>query len=69
MQSFVDDYFIHNILSLEEGISRRLGFWFGSSTANGTFVSSWIVAGLIILVIAEVFKQGLRMKEEQDLII
>lgn len=69
MQSIVDDYFIHNIFSLEGGISRRLGFWFGSSTANGTFVSSWIVAGLIILVIAEVFKQGLRMKEEQDLTI
>lgn len=69
MQSFVEEYFVHSIFNLEGGISRRLGYWLGSSTASGTFVSSWIVAGLIILVIAEVFKQGLQLKEEQDLTI
>lgn len=69
MQSFVDENFVHSIFNLDEGITRRLGFWLGSSTANGTFVSSWIVAGLIIMVIAEVFKQGLQIKEEQDLTI
>ena len=69
IQSVVDEYFVHSVFNLDSGISGRLGYWLGSSTASGTFVSSWIVAGLIILVIAEVFKQGLQIKEEQDLTI
>ncbi|GCC52495.1 hypothetical protein SanaruYs_27320 [Chryseotalea sanaruensis] len=69
MRSLVEDYFTHSIFNLDGGIAGRLGLWLGSSTANGTFVSSWIIAGLIIMVIAEVFKQGLQIKEEQDLTI
>jgi hypothetical protein len=69
MHSLVEDYFTHSIFNLDGGVPGRLDFLLGSSTANGTFVSSWIVAGLIIMVIAEVFKQGLQIKEEQDLTI
>lgn len=69
MRSLVEDYFSHTILNLDGGIAGRLGFWLGSNTASGTFVSSWIITGLIIMVVAEVFKQGLQLKEEQDLTI
>lgn len=69
MQSLIEEYFSHTILNVNGGIIRFLGFWLGSTTASGTFVSSWIIAGLIILVIAEVFKRGLEMKQEQDLTI
>lgn len=68
MQSLVNEYFRHTIFSLT-GPVGDIGYWFGYSTASGSYVSSWIVAGLIILVIAEVFKQGLQMKQEQDLTI
>ena len=39
------------------GFSFEGGFW------------TWVLFGLLILVIAEVFRQGLRLKEEQDLTI
>lgn len=68
MHSVVDEYFSHTILS-SNGIGYTIGYWFGSNTASGSYFSSWIVAGLIILVIAEVFKQGLILKQEQDLTI
>lgn len=68
MQSLVDEYFLHTISS-QTGLAGNISYWFGYSTASGSYVSSWIVAGLIILVIAEVFKQGLQMKQEQDLTI
>lgn len=68
MQSLVDKYFTHTIFSLQ-GPFGDIGYWFGMSTARGSYFSSWMVAGLIILVIAEVFKQGLIIKQEQDLTI
>ncbi len=68
MQCLVDEYFLHTISS-QTGLAGTIGYWLGYRTASGSYFSSWIVAGLIILVIAEVFKQGLQMKQEQDLTI
>lgn len=50
-------------------IFTRLIYKLGHTMGSASFISTWIVAGLIVLVIAEVFKQGLSMKEEQDLTI
>ncbi len=46
-------------------IGYEIGYFFGS----GDFLWNWILTGLLLLVIAEVFRRGLKMKEEQDLTI
>lgn len=43
----------------------RLGY----SLAAREFVWNWILAGLLVLIISEVFKQGLTLKEEVDLTV
>ena len=46
-------------------IGYEIGYFFGS----GDFLWNWILTGLLLLVIADVFRRGLKMKEEQDLTI
>jgi hypothetical protein len=53
------------ITFIESSAASKIGFSLGS----GSFLSNWIAAGLLVLVIAEVFKQGLRIKEENDLTV
>lgn len=53
----------------ESNIFSRLFYKLGHNLGSASFISTWIIAGLIVLVIAEVFKQGLKMKHEQDLTI
>lgn len=52
-----------------EVVSRSLAYQLGYALGNGKFVLNWIFVGLIVLVIAEVFKQGLKLKEEVDLTV
>lgn len=54
-----------NLEAVSKGISYRIGYMLGS----GNFLWNWILVGVLVLVIAEVFKQGLKLKEEVDLTV
>lgn len=60
---WINQYFVINEKVVSS--SYKLGFTIGNSSFNW----NWLLAGLLVLVIAEVFKQGLVMKEEQELTI
>jgi hypothetical protein len=64
----INSNFSHAIGDLD-GVIYKLGYWLGLNVGNGSFMSSWITAGFIVLLLVEVFKQGLKIKEEQDLTI
>jgi hypothetical protein len=66
LTQLLDNYFIH---TFHRGFVERFGYSIGFNLASVGYISSWITVGLIVLVIAEVFRQGLKMKEEQDLTI
>jgi hypothetical protein len=68
LTELVESYVTHTIFTLGS-IAGKVGYWVGFNIASGVFLSSWITVGFIVLVIAEVFRQGLKMKEEQDLTI
>jgi hypothetical protein len=50
-------------------IPYEVGYSIGYNLAKSGLVSPWILTGLLILVIAEVFRQGVKIKQEQDLTI
>ncbi|HEY0742917.1 MAG TPA: DUF2975 domain-containing protein [Chryseosolibacter sp.] len=54
-----------NIESVSKGLGYRVGYLLGS----GKFLWNWILVGLLVLVIAEVFRQGMKLKEEVDLTV
>ena len=60
--------FTHTIFSIGS-TAGEVGYWVGYRFGSGQIISPWIIVGLIIILIAEVFRQGLKMKEEQDLTI
>jgi hypothetical protein len=64
---WMHEYFLLQTVdhSTAYGIGYKLGFALGS----GDFVWNWIFAGLLVLVIAEVFKHGLHLKQENDLTV
>ncbi len=64
----IDEFFSHSIINSTSPLYTA-GYWVGLNFGQGSFVSSWIAAGLIVLILVEVFKQGLQLKEEQDLTI
>jgi hypothetical protein len=60
----------HFIFDLpEESTAHGIGYKVGYAIGAGDFVWNWILAGLLILVISEVFKQGLQLKQENDLTV
>jgi hypothetical protein len=63
VRNWVENNFM--LTFIEKPTSFKIGFALGS----GDFLSNWIVVGLLVLVISEVFKQGLRIKEENDLTV
>lgn len=67
MENLMNEYFIHSLPI--RSVFGDVFYWLGYNLSKGNFLSSWLVGGLIILVIAEVFKQGIAIKEEQDLTI
>jgi hypothetical protein len=54
-----------NISFTDYSIGHLLGYALGS----GAFIWNWILAGLLVLTIAGVFKHGLKLKEEVDLTV
>ena len=64
---FIVRLWLENYLRLEfpTKLIRKLGYSIGIDSELWT----WMISGLLILVIAEVFRQGIIMKEEQDLTI
>lgn len=65
---FIDTHFGHALIDFG-GFFSRMGYWIGFNFGSGSFASSWVVAGLLVLLLVEVFKLGLQMKQEQDLTI
>lgn len=49
--------------------SLSMPYQFGYSLGAREFIWNWFFAGLLVLTIAEVFKQGLKLKEEADLTV
>jgi hypothetical protein len=64
----IDNFFTHSIPD-SGGFVYSAGYWIGLNFGQGSLASSWVAAGLIVLILVEVFKQGLQIKEEQDLTI
>jgi hypothetical protein len=55
--------------TVDKSLAFRLGETVGYALGSGDFVFNWIFAGLLVLTIAEVFKHGLKLKEEADLTV
>ncbi len=64
---FIERLWLDNYLALE--LPAKLIRHFGYIRGIDSELWTWMISGLLILVIAEVFRQGLIMKEEQDLTI
>lgn len=64
----INNFFMHSITD-SGSLAYNAGYWVGLNFGQGSLASSWIAAGLIVLILVEVFKQGLQIKEEQDLTI
>jgi hypothetical protein len=62
-RSWLADHF--QLAFAQVSTSYRIGYSLGARE----FVWNWIFAGLLVLTIAEVFKQGLKLKEEADLTV
>jgi hypothetical protein len=58
-----------NLDVTDKSVSYRIGEAIGFALGSWDLVSNWLLAGLLVLVIAEVFKQGLKLKEEVDLTV
>ncbi|PZR40813.1 MAG: hypothetical protein DI538_02900 [Azospira oryzae] len=64
---FIERLWLDDYLALE--LPAKLIRHFGYIRVIDSELWTWITSGLLILVIAEVFRQGIIMKEEQDLTI
>ena len=52
-----------------KSLGQYVGYHFGYTAGSLGYLFNSILFGLLILVIAEVFRQGLKMREEQELTI
>lgn len=64
---WIEHYF--EALQSTESIVYTLSYKVGYALGSGGFILHWTLTGLIILVIAQVFKQALALKEEQELTV
>lgn len=70
--SWISTYFFRSWLAEHLEITFKnvsTAYQLGYSLGAREFVWNWIFAGLLVLTIAEVFKQGLKLKEEADLTV
>jgi hypothetical protein len=64
---WMNDHFI--LQQTDHSAAHSIGYKIGFALGSGDFVWNWIFAGLLVLVIAEVFKHGLHLKQENDLTV
>jgi hypothetical protein len=76
IDQLVDKNFTHTVFALGSTVGEvgyhlgyKIGYWIGYRFGSGEIISPWMIVGVIVLLISEVFRQGLKMKEEQDLTI
>lgn len=53
----------------QESVGYTLGYKVGYTLGSGGFILQWTLTGLIVIVIAQVFKQALKIKEEHELTV
>ncbi len=72
VNAWINNHFVMDMLyaNTPHSAGYAAGYALGVIAGGGnSFLLGWGLTGLLILVIAEVFRQGLIMKEEQDLTI